>query len=146
MSALRRDLIKAVEKELRLYGVSSWTVDKSSGHHKYRFVFNGTELMYVTSGSPSDSRAIERAMSSLRRVLGVKREVKKNPDNRAKPHRKAVKAPAELPHITPGRDFWGALKSMVAIPHFAALGVGVMPIDAAAQHLADAILDVGLFA
>ena len=140
--SLCRDLSNAVEKVLTEAGVPDWTVKQvRSGHTKYRFQWEGKPVMFTTASTPSDTRAtIHRAVSDLRRILGVKREVRKNPTNRAKPYRKRATVPPECPRLTPGKDPWASLAGVEAIPHHAPLGTSCMGIDTAARGLADAIL------
>lgn len=112
-NALKHDLERAVKGVFRENGITEWSVDLTGKHRKYRFTWNDEEMIYVTAASPSDWRSPAKAATALRHLLGVRRIVHKNPENRKKPHRKTVRAGVpKVPCITVGKDPWEKLKEV----------------------------------
>lgn len=108
-TALRRQLKESVEAILRENGVETWKTSKTGKHVKYAFVWQDRDTMFTIAATPSDQRCMVNAESCLRKILGVKRQVHKNPDNRARPKRKAKAAALEMPAVTVMPDPWQAL-------------------------------------
>jgi len=139
VTALRRDMITAVETELRKAGVT-WTRDDKSRHLKYTITVGDQTRLFTCAATPSDRRAHLNALTDLRRVLGIKRVVHKNPENRKKKAPTKLVSAAKMPTVTVRPDPMQALAALRAEPHWKPLGHATMDIDAAARSLAAAIL------
>lgn len=72
------DPVEIITKELQLHGVTEWRVDRHSNHPKVLFTFNGKPMMYVAPSSPSDRLGWRNALTSLRKMMGVKRLITKS--------------------------------------------------------------------
>lgn len=118
---LRRDYLQAIQRVFIEHGIQA--VWKTGGKHlKAEFEWNGKPMTYVCSATPSDRRSVDNAVAELRRMLGVKRKIVKNPERREK--NKAASAPKKMPEVTVRPNPWDALKQLredmcdVALPEF----------------------------
>ena len=97
-------------EELEAHGATEIGVDWSHPHPRVCFRWRGAKMFYVTSASPSDGvRGRENALTSLRRMLGVKRIIKKAAVVRERKRR--MERPAALPDtFTVAPDPWTQLR------------------------------------
>lgn len=116
MSDIRRELAQAIEDTLLENGIEQWNITADGKHNKYRFQWNGREQIFMASSTPSDWRCWMNAVSDLRRVLGVKRKVHKNPANRQRSYRKRVETLPKMPKVTIRPDPWEKLKERKVVP------------------------------
>lgn len=114
-TALRRQLREAVETTLRENGVTAWSSSKTGKHIKYRFAVDGWEKSFTVAATPSDQRCVPNAICQLRKVIGTKRVVRKNPENRACPKRKAKPPLPKMPMVSERPDPWEKLKEMKVV-------------------------------
>jgi hypothetical protein len=82
-----RQYLAVLTRELATFGVDRWHIDRSHHHPRLIFEWDGREISYVMAGSSSDWRSMRNAVSSLRRVMGVRQH--KKPKNRS-PHPHSV--------------------------------------------------------
>lgn len=105
------DYHKRIMTALSEMGCDNISYEIGGKHGKIRFVFRGQEHALVVPLSPSDGRrGAHNAISTARRMLGIKRPVHKSGASRQKgtaPQRRP-----EPPELTPLPDPWEPLRRM----------------------------------
>ena len=78
------DYEQAIRDELEIHGAVVTRIRAGGKHRRIYFEWDGQEQFYTFAVSPSDHRAMENARSGIRKMLGVKRQVHKNPENKTR--------------------------------------------------------------
>lgn len=111
MTTSRTEYESALVAELARHGVTDYEVVSGRKHKKLLFTFQGRDIVFAFSSTPSDVRSLRNTLTDLRKLMGVKRvAARKNPAR--KPKRKASPRPLECPTITVGHDPFAALKAL----------------------------------
>jgi hypothetical protein len=92
-----RELEDALRAELAEHGAEVLRVEAGK-HNRIYFMWQGREMFCPFSASPSNHRAPRAAVGQLRKIMGVKCIVRKNPANKARARNVAYTNPA--PELT----------------------------------------------
>lgn len=87
--------VDIVIAEARRHGATDFRTEHGASHIKVRFVFQGRPILFVASHTSSDRRAGLAALTTLRRMMGVKKIVR-----RKAPHRKFGPVQRHEPPVT----------------------------------------------
>ncbi len=64
---------------LREAGITEYEVDRTRPHHRLLFAVGERKVIFIYPASPSDSRrGLVNALTDLRRIIGVRRQVKRS--------------------------------------------------------------------
>jgi hypothetical protein len=124
MTAARTEHEQALIAEIETHGVVDYRVEQGRKHKRLVFAFNGREIAYVFSGTPSDRKATLCALRDLRRVMGVRRVARKK-SPAAKARKKAPRRAPECPVITMRDDPFAALAALQGLAAAAEIEAGL---------------------
>jgi hypothetical protein len=95
------EYLEALVREIQSHGVTTYEIKQRGGNHpQLVFQFRNQTIKFVHACSVSDWRAQENALSALRRVMGVQRQIiksDKHPDERRKVKKHST--PIPLPKL-----------------------------------------------
>lgn len=83
--------------EIVSYGVTAYEVKPGGEHPHLKFKFAGRPLSYSFPASPSDHRWLKNALADIRRLMGVRRQIRKSGTPRRSSDRPAGSSIPALP-------------------------------------------------
>lgn len=98
-----KHFVDRIERELESHGIEDWTVEHG-GKHPYLLV-PGVAGQFTFAGSSGDQKAVHNMLCDLRKWLGVKRVVVKNPKNRQR-RKVARRDPPAITAVVDVRNDW----------------------------------------